>query len=91
MSNPSSSIEIAIALHGCLDEHVTLYFIPQGQKGIFLSLSGRLKLAGRQPKGGTTMSTRRYSLGDTTRAFVSFSMGDVSHISDNNTCIHLRA
>lgn len=80
----------AIALHHCLGETVTVHLIPNGQKGMFMVFRGILSLAGRQSRD-MTMFTRRYSLGNDARCFISFSSEDVTHLSDNNTIIYLRA
>jgi hypothetical protein len=91
MSNNMSmtSVQIAVALHRCIGEHVSVYWVPSGQHGVFLRLSGRLHVACRQLVG-VTVSTMRYSL-EIQGGFITFCPGDVQDLSDRNTIITLRA
>jgi hypothetical protein len=78
----------AIALHHCLGETVSVYWVPKGQKGVFLVLRGHIYHAPRQLVG-STISNKRYML-SCAAGSISFSPEDVLDITDHNTVITLK-
>ena len=82
-----NATDINRILSGCLQEHVTVYFRPNGQHGMFLRFTGPLKLSARQPAKESNLP-KRWFIG-TWQTGVTFTTDNVVDITDRNTAIHL--